>query len=66
LLGPIHWRVEAGRGYTHWITQSPVLTGGWVNGVDAGLAADTPIGPLTLSYGVATAARRVIKLRVGG
>jgi hypothetical protein len=66
LLGPIHWRVEAGRGYTRWITPSPVLTGGWVSGADAGLAADTPIGPLTLSYGVATAARRVFKLRVGG
>jgi hypothetical protein len=43
-----------------------VLTGGWVTGGDAGLAADTPIGPLTISYGVATAARRVFKLRVGG
>ena len=66
LLGPVHWRVEAGRGFTRWITPSPVLTGGWVSGADAGLAADTPIGPLMLSYGFATAARRVLKLRVGG
>jgi predicted acylesterase/phospholipase RssA len=66
LLGPIHWRVEVGRGYTQWIAPSPVLTGGWATGAEAGLAADTPIGPLTISYGVATAARRVFKLRVGG
>ena len=66
LLGPVYWRVEGGRGYTRWITPSPLLTGGWVSGADVGLAADTPIGPLTLSYGVATVARRVFKLRVGG
>ena len=66
LLGPVHWRVEAGRGYTHWVTPSPLLAGGWVSGADAGLASDTPIGPLILSYGVATSARRVFKLRVGG
>lgn len=66
LLGPVHWRVEAGRGYTHWITASPLLTGGWVSGAEVGLAADTPFGPLTVSYGVATTARRVFKLRMGG
>ena len=66
LLGPVHWRVEGGRGYTHWITPSPLLTDGWVSGADVGLAADTPIGPLILSYGVATVARRVFTLRVGG
>ena len=66
LLGPIYWKVEAGRGYTRWITPSPLLTGGWVSGADGGLAADTPLGPLVLSYGVATTARRVFKLRVGG
>ena len=66
LLGPVHWRVEGGRGYTTWIAPSPLLTAGWVSGADVGLASDTPIGPLILSYGVATTARRVFKLRVGG
>ena len=66
LMGPVHWRVEGGRGYTRWITPLPLLTAGWVSGADVGLAADTPIGPLILSYGVATTARRVFKLRVGG
>lgn len=66
LLGPVHWRIEAGRGYTRWLTPAPLLNAGWVTGADVGLAADTPIGPLILSYGVATEARRVFKLRVGG
>ena len=66
LFGPVHWRVEAGRGYTRWITPTPLLTSGWVTGADVGVAADTPLGPLILSYGVATDSRRVFKLRVGG
>jgi hypothetical protein len=61
LVGPIHWRLEAGRGYTRATDVSR-----WVSGADAGIAADTPIGPLALSYGVATVARRVVKLRIGG
>ena len=66
LLGPVYWRLEGGRGFTHWMTPSPLPAAGWVSGADMGLAADTPIGPLILSYGVATTARRVFKLRVGG
>ena len=60
IVGPIHWRVEVGRGYARSPAALP-----WVSGADVGLAADTPIGPLTLSYGVATPARRVVKLRIG-
>jgi len=66
LLGPVHWRIEGGRGFTHWMTSASLGSAGWVSGADVGLAADTPIGPLILSYGVATTARRVFKLRVGG
>jgi hypothetical protein len=73
MLGPIHWRVEVGRGYTQWTDQlplpafeaAPLPQRTWTSGVDAGLSTDTPIGPLTLSYGVATVARRVVKLRIG-
>jgi hypothetical protein len=57
IVGPVHARIEVGRGYVQSV---------WASGADFGLATDTPIGPLTLSYGVATPARRVVKLRIGG
>jgi len=48
--------------YTGWVTAIE----GWVTGADVGIAADTPLGPLTISYGVATGGSRVFKLRIGG
>jgi hypothetical protein len=38
---------------------------GWITGADFGLAADTPLGPATISYGISTSGQRVFKLRVG-
>ena len=69
LVGPLYWRIEVGRG----VTRSPdeelapgnTVAAGWVTGVDSGIAADTPLGPLTISVGAATGGRRVFKLRVG-
>ena len=69
LLGPLHWRVEAGRGYTRLPDQTPpgvVPAQGWVSGADVGIASDTPLGPFVLSFGMATGSRRVVKFRVGG
>jgi hypothetical protein len=69
VIGPVHWRVEAGRGYTGWSDETPVgvVRGAepWVSGLEAGIASESPIGPFTLSLGVANGPRRVLKLRVG-
>jgi len=70
LIGSLYWRFDAGRGWT-WLANDtssalgPTQAAGWVTGADAGIAADTPLGPLTISYGVATSGRRVFKLRIG-
>jgi NTE family protein len=71
LVGPLYWRVEAGRGYSRLLTAPDtgivaLQAQGWVSGIDAGLASDTPLGPLTISYGVSTGGRRVFKVHVGG
>jgi hypothetical protein len=71
LVGPLHWRVDAGRGHTRVLRDggadiAAVEAQGWVTGADAGIASDTPLGPLTLSYGLSTGGRRVFKLHVGG
>jgi hypothetical protein len=71
LVGPLYWRVDVGRGWTNLVNESAAALGtqqaeGWVTGADAGIAADTPLGPLTISYGVATGGSRVFKLRIGG
>lgn len=71
LIGPVYWRLEAGRGRTRVFgdstpTFAAVEARGWVSGVDAGLAADTPLGPLTISYGISSGDRRVFKLHLGG
>jgi hypothetical protein len=71
LVGPLYWRVDVGRGRTRLLGQpssavSALQAQGWVTGGDAGIASDTPLGPLTISYGVSTGGRRVFKLHVGG
>lgn len=71
IVGPLYWRVDAGRGHTRlFATPSPTVSAleaqGWVNGIDAGIASDTPLGPLTISYGVSSGGRRVFKFHVGG
>ena len=64
LVGPVHWHVEAGRGYAR-SDDSFLAPNPWVSGGEIGLASDTPLGPVSVSYGVATVARRVFKLRIG-
>ena len=70
LVGPLYWRFDAGRGWTS-LVGAPVTSSatpqaeGWVTGADVGIASDTPLGPLTISYGVSTGGRGVFKLRVG-
>ena len=68
LAGSLYWRVDVGRGVTRLLGDSASLgtrARGWITGADAGVAADTPLGPLTVSYGVSSGGRRVFKLRVG-
>jgi NTE family protein len=66
LIGPLYWRVDVGRGKTRLLGDSlGAQARGWITGADAGLAADTPLGPLTISYGVSTDSRRVFRLRLG-
>ncbi|HEY7233450.1 MAG TPA: patatin-like phospholipase family protein [Gemmatimonadaceae bacterium] len=70
LVGPVYWRVEAGRGWSQLDNPAPGSLGtpeaeGWITGADFGLAADTPLGPATISYGISTSGQRVFKLRVG-
>jgi NTE family protein len=71
LIGPLYWRVDVGRGRTRLLglpTSPPswLEAQGWVTGGDGGIASDTPLGPLTVSYGVSSGGRRVFKLHVGG
>jgi hypothetical protein len=70
LVGPLYWRVEVGRGHTRVFgnsasTFATLEAQGWISGLDAGVAADTPLGPLTVSYGLSSGDRRVFKLHVG-
>jgi hypothetical protein len=70
LVGALYWHFDAGRGWTSLIDESSSSLGtpqaaGWVTGADVGIAADTPLGPLTISYGVSTGGRGVFKLRIG-
>lgn len=71
LVGPLNWRVDVGRGHTRLLalpaaTPAALEAQGWVTGADAGVASETPLGPLTISYGVSNRGRRVFKLHVGG
>jgi hypothetical protein len=63
LLGPVNALVEGGRGYAR--SDDTLVPNAWVTGGEIGVASDTPIGPLVITYGVATPARRVFKLRIG-
>ena len=70
IAGPIFAWGEVGRGTTTMrgdsrIVIDPLVATGWVNGAELGLAADTPVGPLIVTYGVATGGQRGVKLRLG-
>jgi hypothetical protein len=38
---------------------------GWVRGAELGLVTDTPLGPFSISYGIASTDRPVFKIRLG-
>lgn len=70
VAGPIHARVELGSGRTMMaggpqLIVDPLVASGPVDGGEIGLAADTPVGPLIISYGIATGGFRGVKLRLG-
>ena len=38
---------------------------GWVRGAELGLVTDTPLGPFSIAYGIASTDRPVFKIRLG-
>jgi hypothetical protein len=70
LGGPFYLRAEAGAGYTALVdSRQPALTAGaasgWVQGVDLGITAGTPIGPFSIAFGVASNSHTVFKISLG-
>jgi predicted acylesterase/phospholipase RssA len=68
--GPFYLRGEAGGGYTALAHSRPVeglpdAGRGWVQGVELGVASDTPFGPFAIAVGVATTDRPVFKISLG-
>ena len=69
-VGPFYLRGEAGAGYTELAHTRPVdgmaaAGRGWVQGLELGIASDTPFGPFTVGFGVATTDRPVFKISLG-
>jgi hypothetical protein len=70
LAGPFYLRAEAGAGYTSLEHSRPFeglaqMGRGWVQGVELGLASDTPFGSFSIGVGVATTDRPVFKVSLG-
>jgi NTE family protein len=70
LAGPFYLRAEAGAGYTSLEHSRPFeglaqIGRGWVQGVELGLASDTPFGSFSIGVGVATTDRPVFKVSLG-
>lgn len=70
IVGALHATLEFGAGFTSAArSRLPLLMDGAatgnVFGGDLGLAASTPLGPLSISYGIASNDRPVFKLRLG-
>lgn len=70
VYGPFYLRVEVGAGYTE-LEHSRAFEGldqmgrGWVQGVELGIASDTPFGSFSIGVGVATTDRPVFKVSLG-
>jgi len=70
VYGPFYLRIEAGAGYTA-TAHSRAFDGldqmgrGWVQGVELGVAGDTPFGSFSIGVGVATTDRPVFKVSLG-
>ena len=70
VLGPVYLRVEGGVGRTDLSRARRAelwqgMATGSVSGVEAGLAADTPLGPVMFSFGRASSGRTMFKIRFG-
>lgn len=70
VLGPVYLRVEGGVARTDLSrARRPDLwqgmASGAVSGAEAGLAADTPLGPVSIAFGRASSGRTVFKIRFG-
>jgi hypothetical protein len=70
LRGPVYLRAEIGRGRTALVrARTPAVLAAaatsWVSGGEFGLAADTPIGPVLVGYGIASNGRPVLRIRLG-
>jgi NTE family protein len=70
IRGPLFARIEVGRGRTALVRPAhpevlATAARGWVTGGEAGLAADTPLGPFLVGYGIASTDRPVLKIRLG-
>jgi hypothetical protein len=68
--GPFYLRAEAGAGYTSLEHSRPFeglqqMGRGWVQGVELGVASDTPFGSFSIGVGVATTDRPVFKVSLG-
>lgn len=70
VVGPLYVRVEAGGGRTSFADplRAEIMDDvgqGWIRGFDAGLVTDTPLGPISLAYGLSSTNRSVLKVRFG-
>ena len=70
IAGPFYLRGEAGAGYTSLEHSRPFegmdqMGRGWVQGVELGIASDTPFGSFSIGVGVATTDRPVFKVSLG-
>lgn len=68
--GPFYVSATAGAGYTSLEDTRPFegitqMGRGWVQGVELGLASDTPFGAFSIGVGVATTDRPVFKVSLG-
>ena len=70
IYGPFYLRMEAGAGHTSLEHSRPFegiarMGRGWVQGVELGLASDTPFGSFSIGVGVATTDRPIFKVSLG-
>jgi hypothetical protein len=70
IAGPLYARAEVGGGQTsntraRNFEMLAGIAGGWVNGAELGLAADLPLGVVSVGYGFANTGRPVFKVRMG-
>ncbi len=68
--GPFYLRAAGGAGYTSLEHSRPFegiaqMGHGWVQGVELGVASDTPFGSFSIGVGVATTDRPVFKVSLG-